>query len=156
MINPFARRWKWPKLSLAGIQADIIRNGGVDIQRLTAFGFTAAYPHVMDMWRQEKADAVVGRLTPRRDGQKHSDVTFQVGPNAKAHFQWTAVKDKMDWGNLGSYIRLKRNDAGDLVANTIIRDHAGNLLVEIVDNEWRVVNESCGEGKERPPEIGQC
>ena len=106
----------------------------------TALGSTLAYRPVVDTWRDERASVLTGRLYPTRDGKKHIDVMFQIGPDAASQFEWTGVKDTMQWGSLGSFVMLRRNDSGDLVADTIIRDHSGNVIVEINDNEWRISN----------------
>jgi hypothetical protein len=107
---------------------------------LTAFGSAAAYAPLVDMWREEMAGVATGRLRPQPTGR--SDVLFQIGPNAKATFTWTGKLDEMKWGNMRNFVSIKRGPSGQLMTNTVIRDHNGNILVEITDNEWRVANAS--------------
>ena len=104
---------------------------------VTAFASALAYGSVVDIWSEEMASALTGRLKPD-SGDPKSEVVFQIGPNAKAQLTWKGAKNSPQFGGLGSYIEFDRNKDGQLVANTLIRDREGHMLVEIVDNEWRV------------------
>ncbi|MDA2912964.1 hypothetical protein MYX77_03210 [Acidobacteriia bacterium AH_259_A11_L15] len=105
---------------------------------ITGFASASFYYPVVEMWREEKANALTGQLRPKRDKQRHDDVVFQIGPNAKAWFTWTGAQNTPQFAGLGNHIQLGRNEAADLVVNTVIKDREGNLIVEIIDNEWRV------------------
>jgi hypothetical protein len=104
---------------------------------LTAFGCALAYRPIVDIWREEMAGAVTGRLKPDR-GDRNDPVKLQIGPNAKTLFTWTGPNSVSQLGSLGNSIEFDRNKNGELTANTVIRDREGHMLVEIVDNEWRV------------------
>ncbi len=98
-----------------------------------------AYFPVRALWREEKAAALTGILRPdRTDTSKHDDIIFQIGPNAKAWFTWEGPRNTPQFAYLGSHVQFDRNEVGELIVNTVVRDHDGNLIVEIVDNEWRV------------------
>jgi hypothetical protein len=107
---------------------------------ITASGSALAYTPVLDLWREEMAGALTGRLRPDGDANR-SDIVFQVGPNAAGQLDWTGDNNPQ-LAALGSYIRFDRNKQGELVVNTVIRDRDGHMLVEIVDNEWRVASSS--------------
>jgi len=94
---------------------------------------------VMDIWREEMAGALTGRFKPPH-GHPSDSVKFQFGPHAVGPYTWGGSKDAPLISGLGSYIQFGRNSSGDLVANTTIRDRDGHLLVEVINNEWRVAN----------------
>src|SRR5579864_8583225 len=104
---------------------------------LTALGCAFAYRPIVDIWREEMAGAVTGRFKPDR-GDRSDPVELQIGPNAKALFTWRGPNSVPQLGSLGNSIEFDRSKDGELVANTIIRDREGHMLVEIVNNEWRV------------------
>ncbi len=107
----------------------------------TGFLVAGTYSPILSMWRGEKASALTGKLTPRKQYRKvGGDVIFQIGRNAKAQIRWTGAKNTPQFAALGSHIELDRNEYGDLVVDTLIKDRDGNLIVEIVDNVWRVSN----------------
>ena len=81
---------------------------------LTAFGSVLAYGPITDMWSEDRASALTGRLRPQSNVE-HADVFFEIGPNAKATFKWTGKPDEMQWGNMGTFIAIKRGASGELL-----------------------------------------
>ena len=106
---------------------------------VTSFAAAIAYFPVVNLWRLEKAEALTGKLvaiSPSLNGK----VVFQIGPNAKAWFNWTGPKDMPQLRGLGNSLRFDLDDSGKIIANADVRDQSGNLIVEIINNEWRVSN----------------
>jgi hypothetical protein len=104
---------------------------------ITAAASAWAYYPIVDMWREEMASSLTGRFDPE-SGDRSDPVKLQIGPNAKALFTWTGAKNSPQFAALGSHLEFDRNDNGQLGVNTVIKDREGRMLVEIVDNEWRV------------------
>ena len=110
---------------------------------MAAMAATAVFSIVLDhpaidMHNEEMADAVTGRLKPKHGPS--DAIVFQIGPDAKAWFTLSDVPTSPELQALGSYIQFIRNRNGDLDISTVIRDRTGHMLVEIVDNEWRISN----------------
>jgi len=96
-----------------------------------------SYPFVWNQYRVQHAALTSGVLRARSDSRDHSQEIpkFQIGSNGivlgfKSSVN-TQVKTPAD------KIRIIRN-GNQLKFSTTVRDKEGNLIVEIVDNAWRV------------------
>lgn len=106
-----------------------------------AVGSGFAYHPIMQTWREEKSNALTGTLDPEA-GNPLTPVQFKIGPNAKATIIWTGPSSVMPLAQFGNYIGFTKNHKGQIVANAVVRDREGHMLVEIVANEWRVSSAS--------------
>jgi hypothetical protein len=97
----------------------------------------ATYPIAASEYREQHAALFSGTLRARRDGKDHSreQPIVQIGTGS-TRFTWPNVNTPM-MGGPADKIKVVR-DGNDLKLSTTVRDSAGNLIVEIVNNDWRV------------------
>ena len=88
------------------------------------------YPFFRSQYKSQHAALVEGVLRARRDGKDHSHEMpmIQLGDGPKFGFNFQFPKDDL---------KIRR-DGNEIKFSTTVRDTAGNLVVEVVDNHWRV------------------
>lgn len=117
----FLREMWWPRKLILFVLA-------------TAVLVVLVYDPIYDKWRSEKAALTSGVLHPLiNNGQALPAI--QVG-QSEGLIYLTDPKGYLF--NFPSDSIRVREERGELLFSTTVRDHNGNLVVEIVDNHWTV------------------
>ncbi len=98
------------------------------------------YGLVYSAWRAEKAAETSGVLIAVGDGRDHSGERpeVQLGQGASTFVLDLLQNQAMNlFGLPQDTVRVKKA-GGEVLLSTTVRDGAGNLVVEIVDNHWTV------------------
>jgi len=109
---------------------------------ISAFAMAIAYTPAIIAWREEQAAKLTGHLYSLRNGVRQDRVSVYLGPQSKTALVWGGPPDSPMFSISTNNLQVKQNDAGDVIINTTVTDRNGNLIVEIINNEWRVSNEA--------------
>jgi hypothetical protein len=140
-----AQIW-WLRLYIRPLKTKILMLGLVII----AFGY-AFNSLALEQWLDEQAMVLHGHLTAKpADGKRlrmfpDTDVAFQFGPegtiikwdDGQPDFGFLTGHSQDNWAFIASSIKIRRVDGG-LLLSVQIRDINGNMIVEVIDNDWAV------------------
>jgi len=109
--------------------------------------FLAAFNNLgLRQWRMEQSSASTGRLYPKKDNietlgkidPSQSDVRLTIGPiTGPRPTVFILNGNGKNWDPWGSKLSFNRIN-GVLTVDTDVHDRDGNLVAEIVSNDWRV------------------
>ena len=117
----------WPRRAFAAVLATVC---------LVAL----VYEPIYATWRAERAAETSGLLKAIPDGRDHSSENPQIQMGQGGTFFSLELLQNQAVNFMGlpqDTIRIKKS-GGEVLLSTTVRDGAGNLVVEIVDNRWTV------------------
>jgi hypothetical protein len=93
---------------------------------------------MFNMWRAEKASVMTGELEVAPSSDPNSPPVISFGPETDgARWTWGGTNGSPMFRMVGDVLILRKS-YGKLLITTHVRDRDGKIIVDIVDNKWRV------------------
>jgi hypothetical protein len=108
---------------------------------LTSFLVALTYMPVIETWMQEGAAKLTGKLVARTSllAIPKENYAIQIG-SVGATFTFF-ITNHEPWQISGDSLRFDTTATGEMLFSTVMRDRAGDIIVEITNNRWRVSNQ---------------